>query len=320
MGAAVLLPSLLLSLSACNDVRLDPLEDTDSPTLAVVEDVFFQEPDPAVDVLFVVDDTPSMAQEQAALAAAANALVEALSDLRWQIGVTTTDMVSVSGRLVGEPWILTPDAQDPRAALARALVVGTASAAPEAPLAAAVAAVNLSESGLSNAGFRRRDAALHVVLVSDADDRSEAWLGDDPVTAFLDRIAEEDRPDRPARVSVIAGAPGAGCAGSTGTALPGVRLAAVASATGGASASICDGDYSSIFEQVGEAATTWPRRFALSRHPVSEELDVRVNAVRTAARFEVEGDVPYVAFAEPPPPSAEIRVQYVVAVDPVPSP
>ena len=55
---------------------------------------FVQAPLPKVDLLLIIDDTASMEQEQAALAAHFAALLDDLDavDIAWQLGVATTEM------------------------------------------------------------------------------------------------------------------------------------------------------------------------------------------------------------------------------------
>ena len=71
----------LLLLAGCT-ADVDPLS---------VEDVFELGLSPAVDVLFVVDDSNSMAAIQAGVAAAWSSIAGPLAASDWQIGVTTTD-------------------------------------------------------------------------------------------------------------------------------------------------------------------------------------------------------------------------------------
>ena len=72
-----------------------------------------------------------------------------------------------------------------------------------------------------NVGFRRPDAALHVVFISDGDDESGDVLGDHPVDAFLGLLAaEESRTGRAARASAVVGDVPDGCTGDDGAALP----------------------------------------------------------------------------------------------------
>jgi hypothetical protein len=96
----------LLALVGCQDFTLDPEDDDPTPPQAIVTDAFVQEPASALDLLFVVDDTASMSQEQAALADAIPTLTSALDavGVRWQAGVTTTDTTGEdAGWLLGNP-------------------------------------------------------------------------------------------------------------------------------------------------------------------------------------------------------------------------
>ena len=79
-AAAWLKVSVLLALSSCIEFGIDPIDPDEAPNqLVAVTDEFVQTPLPAVDILFVVDDTASMAQEQAALSDDFSALSEDLA-------------------------------------------------------------------------------------------------------------------------------------------------------------------------------------------------------------------------------------------------
>ena len=89
--------------------------------------------------------------------------------------------------------------------------VGTDGAGPEAGLAAATQVAGSGRSGRTERGFRRPDALLHVVFVSDADDQSQLWLGPDPAPRSSAALAgETGRSGLPARASA------AGRAGAVG--------------------------------------------------------------------------------------------------------
>jgi Mg-chelatase subunit ChlD len=93
----------LLGATGCLDYAFqDP--DTRAPDPVEVDEEFVQAPLPGLDVLFVVDSTGSMAEEQAAFADAATAFVDALGalDLSYQLGVTTSDLAD-AGALQGRP-------------------------------------------------------------------------------------------------------------------------------------------------------------------------------------------------------------------------
>lgn len=309
-------PLVTVGLSACIlEFGIDPIDPPDPPrSLVAVEDVFVQEPLPAVDLLFVVDDTASMEQEQGALAEQFSTLTARLDSegVAWQIGVTSTDMLSPdSGALRGAPYVLTPSTPDAQAAFDAAVHVGIEGLGPEAGLAAAVRALDLSVPGDANAGFRRPGAILHVVFVSDADDQSDAWLGPDPVGAFLDRMAQEAMDGVPAVASAVVGDVPSGCSSALGSAQPGFRYADAAE-SGGSAVSICDADFSQLTDAIGSVSVAYPSAFALSRVPATSTVQVELDGVGSVEGWVLELDPPTVVFAAPPAPATHIAVRYLV--------
>lgn len=129
------------------------------------------DPEPKVDVLFAIDDSPAMAGihlDAAAIAAQLADLPGGLPDLR--VGVVTADPAD-GGALRGPVLAIAEDYFGARTqsfageladALAPQLAVGSSGAAPQ-PLAMAK---------LAAPGFHRADAALLVVAISAADDAS----------------------------------------------------------------------------------------------------------------------------------------------------
>lgn len=314
LDACVLVVGLLVG---CGSESSFIGEDEEIREPVEVEETFVQEPRAQVDVLWVIDDTSSMADEQDALAGAFGAFAAALGELglAWQIGVVTTDVSGAeAGRLRGDPWILTPDLADPVAEIQAAAAVGTEGAPPEAGLGAAFLALTEPLRSTDNRAFRREGAALHVVVVSDADDDSAGLLGEDPAGAFTTFLEEEaERSGADARLSAVVGDVPAGCSWEGGAALPGASYAAVAEATGGALASICAQDLSAVAEALGERSASWPSRFALQAEPDPASVRVWVDDERLSEGFGVETDPPALSFEIAPEPGAEIRVRYEVA-------
>lgn len=306
------LPGLVAALVACGtDIGVDPVHDTAPPVALVpVEETFVQRPLPAVDLLLVVDDTASMGQEQEALSDEFPKLAQALDavGVSWQLGVVTTDMSGPqAGWLRGSPYVLTAGVAH---LVDDAVRVGTGGASPEAGMAAAVAALDLATPDGPNAGFRRPDAALHVVFFSDADDASDAWLGPDPPRALVARLAAEAGP-APAVVSAVVGDPDGGCVSDKGTAQAGVRYAEAVRATSGAQVSICSADLAKVVAALGDVSIVWPTRFRLARMPVEGTLRVRVDG-RSTDGWWFDAPAVELVFERPPPASARIEVEYVV--------
>lgn len=303
-----------LALAGCSDFFLSGRDDEVTDPLRITES-FDQAPLPQVDLLWVIDDTPSMAGEHGALAAAMPAFATELAaaGVAWQVGVVTTDPGEGSGVLRGDPWVLTPVDEGALRTLLDTADVTLLGREPAGGLGAM--ALALSEplrSGL-NQGFRRPAAALHVVVVSDGDDRSEDVLGPDPAAEARELLADEAAlTGRPARLSAIVG-PEGGCSGPHGTALPGTAYLAVAAATGGTVGSVCAADLAGIASSLGAEAIEWQREFPLQAAPVVGSVRVSIDDLRVDRGWSVLGAPPAIAFDEAPAPGARIRVQYVAA-------
>lgn len=306
-----------LTLVACSEFVLREPKDTAIPSIQVTE-TFQQASSPRVDLLLVVDNTASMSTARTALTEASGTLLASLEAgaLSWQIGVTTTDIEgSTRGELHGDPWILTPATPSPAEALARALDVPEG-LAPTGGLGAATLALTEPHRSGANRGLRRPDAALHIIVISDADDESSDILGVSPADAFLELLDDEaDGTGEPARLSAVVGAPGTGCTGTAGTALPGDIYALVAEQSGGAVASICEPELGMVVSQLGTRVQTGEQRFELQELPEPDSLRVEVEGVRVDEGWAlvIEDSVSAVHFDEAPAPGVTISVRYTLA-------
>lgn len=248
----------------------------------VVTDQFTPEAAP-VDVLFVVDNSNSMAEAQAAVAAAFGALSSGLSDVDWRVGLTTTDMSdpTLRGRMVvaadGDVWW---DESDAAAFGAAVNSLGVEGSNLERGLEAAWAALSPPLASHDNAGFHREDARLAIVFVSDEDDCSDegALVEQTPAACqtnvvdlvttneYLARLAElVPEPEDVALFALVETGVTAefeGCGGSS----PGSRYIAAARASAGDVAPLC-GDISASLNSFGIQAVGLRRAVALSRTP-----------------------------------------------------
>lgn len=305
----------LVLLCACSDFFVQRREPEPDPVLRVTES-WVQEPAAAVDVLWVIDNTPSMAEEQLAVEAAAGAFVGALesASLAWQIGVLNTELDSPeAGRLQGTPWIITARDTNPVESLAAASQVGLSGSGPAGGLGAVSLALDEPLRSTANRGFRRPDAALHVVVFSDGDDESELVLGQDPVSAFEQVLArEQDQTGESAQLSVVVGDPGAGCLGEGGQATPGDRYAAAADASGGAVGSICTADWAGVLEVLGEVSAVYPSRFPLQAIPAPGSERVTIDGT-ASDEWSLDLQSAELVFANPPQPDSVVRMTYVAA-------
>lgn len=308
--------ALALLCGACgSDFVLRGRDDeVDEPVY--VTERFEQQASPQADVLWVVANTPSMTEEQGALAEAFPDFVAALdaAGLGYQLGVITSDGAGdEAGVLQGDPWIITPSSADPAADFARAVAVGVAGPGPEAGLAALVLALSEPLRSELNRGFRRPGAVLQVVVVSDDDDESDAVLGEDALAATLALLEAEAAQSGVAALSAVVGDPSGGCAGSGGAARPGVRYAAAAESSGGVVADICAADLDAVVAQLGALSVVYPREFPLQAQPWGDDVRVAVDGRRVDGGWRVDTALQALVFDEAPEAGSVVEVRYALS-------
>ena len=127
-----------------------------------------------IDVLFVVDDSPSMADDQQILAANFVSFIQSFESAQvdFHIGAVTTDMTASNrrGQLV-RPY-LTPQTPDLEQAFRDMVNVGDKGSAREQGLAAALAALTEPLASTTNAGLVRPDADFALIWLTDENDSS----------------------------------------------------------------------------------------------------------------------------------------------------
>lgn len=261
--------SLLVSalLPACSEQGLVKLERTERFTQGGEE--------VSADILFVIDDSASMSEEQARLGENFSAFVDVLAGTYadWQIGVTTTDP-DEQGALRGA--MLTPDTPDLDAAFASAVAVGTDGSRDEQGLLTAALAINPN----LNPGLVRPTSALNVVFVSDEDDHAA-----EAVDVYLGVLASAAGTGG-FRAHALVGDLPAGCVSGASAADAGTRYLDAVTKTAGWSDSICSDDYSTLLARVGLDVAGWATTFYLERVPDATTLEVTVDAVVIPERAE----------------------------------
>lgn len=268
-------------------------------------DTFEQVSGREVDVLFVIDNSGSMGEEQSNLSRNFSAFIDAARtwDTDFQIGVVTTQIEGNvdnpsggsrnPGELLGDPRIITPSTPNYTAAFARNADVGTGDpGTSESGLESARLALvdpNITDldapcdadcvepyacvsggCGGFNRTFLRENASLEIIFVSDEEDQSTA-----SEAFFIDffRSIKGEFNDALFHASSIVG-PRGGCSSTDGDASEGERYINVAESTGGAVGSICDREFADSLSAIGNRAFGLRRAFALSR--VADPATVRV--------------------------------------------
>jgi hypothetical protein len=188
---------------------LFPAEGQTLPATDVLEendDIVDQDPEPhdvveafdhqraQVDVLFVIDNSCSMFEQQVMLAEAFPSMVDVFEDsgLDWHVGVISTDMDSADeqGKLHQSGvyrWI-DETVPYPNETFVDMASMGTMGSWNERTRDAIHSAVEVHDVGF-NAGFRRTDAQIAVIAISDEDDTSDMLLDD--FVIWMNTLAEE---------------------------------------------------------------------------------------------------------------------------------
>lgn len=256
-----------------------------------VEERFVLPAAPPNDVLLVVDDSGSMAEEHQEMAANAIAFVEAAArhGADHRIGVVTTDMDAHRGRLRRFPGgrnMLTGEGDVGQAAQQLAATLrdlGTNGSADEQGLAS-IAAVLDADPQTFGEPFLRPDARLSIVVVSDEEDASPG-----STDYYVDRLraAKGRFNEGMVTLSAVVGDRSAGC--GPVDQLPGQRYLEVQRATGGVFRSLCDPDWGQIAGMLPMAEFAPRRGFPLSRPPRDRTL--HIEALRDGTRRVLRGSV-----------------------------
>ncbi len=301
-------------------------------------DRFAQEAKSKVDILFVIDNSGSMMEEQTSLGQNFSAFMSAAqaSNVDWRIAVTTTGIqaspggwaVCPGGAEGGEagrffpvngssPRILTPQTPNVAQVFATNVAVGVchwdeqgleaAYRALSQPLVNNVDAPGTSHTNDGNAGFLREDAKLAIIIVSDEEDFSPQ-----PVS-FYETFFKSLKNDDPTMLSISAIVSPANLSTCPTGVSSGNRYIQLAQGTNGVVDSICTQDWASSLSDISENIYGPSRRFPLSQEPGDvAQIVVTVNGVPQSTGWSYEAQTNSVLFEETaaPPSGSSVEVTY----------
>lgn len=289
-------------------------------------DVFNQLADNKVDILWVVDDSGSMSEEQTSLANNFQGFINYADTLGvdYQTGVITTE---INDAPAGKLWacngfnkiIRHTDANRVQAFQCAANVttppngnrrpnpMGSDEA--EAGLQAARLALDAPIRDTDNAGFLRDDARLAVIIVSDEEDQSPG-----ATSLYVDFFRNVKGFRNPQLVSVngIVGDVPNGCA----TAEAGVRYHDAIGQLNGQTESVCSSSWATLLQNIGLGVFALRSSWTLSRTADPSTITVRVNGMSVPANgtngwtFDPNGNAITFNGSSVPPPNARIEIQY----------
>ncbi|MBL8920158.1 MAG: hypothetical protein JNJ54_14930 [Myxococcaceae bacterium] len=222
-----------------------------------------------IDVLFVIDDSCSMEDDQSALASNFQAFFGSFraNQVDFRIAAVTTDMDDETrqGRFAGP--LITDKTPNIDAAFSNLVNVGSEGSAQERALASARAALSEPLLSSDNKDFLRSNADLALIILGDEDDQSSFPLSDFP--PFLRGLKTGDQ-----RVSVTS------IVGLDGCLFPGLvrgwRLATLPTLFGkDGTLALCTTDYANILRTTAGRLVNQRCIVALKR-PIDRNRRVRV--------------------------------------------
>jgi len=301
---------LLLALASCSETQLRTIYE--EPTIydqpdalgpTIWTDEFQQRTVEASDILFVVDDSCSMEDEQEELAANFDNFIQSFvgTNLDYHIGVARGDLEpgaaeewGVLEQLSdGTRWIDASTA-DPVSAFNDIANVGSSGSGEcEMGLQSSFAALTYqSNPGRPNEGFYREDAMLTLVLISDEIDHWDAGglfggncNGISPteyIPWFLYSLKGSGNQDKLIFTAIVGDRPG-GCSTNDDSAAEGEGYWDVIDGVGGNFLSVCSDDWSGFLTELGYEAAGLKRSFHLRRIPIAETISVTIDGEEPAA-------------------------------------
>ncbi|MCB0420513.1 MAG: VWA domain-containing protein [Bdellovibrionales bacterium] len=273
-----------------------------------------------VDVLFVIDNSQSMSEEQDEMGKRFDNFLDYLSDLDWQVGITTTDPqddeVYGDGKLV--PF---KESQGLRF-LDSSIPIGKAhqffrktikrdewGSSVEQGIYATYRAIERMDKDVAHQQFFRKDSHLSVVLVSD-ENESDSTFRNKPEE--LIKLVKNKWPEKTFKFHSIVARPGDNdCDLIEHTA--GKSYAKLTQLTGGILGDVCAKNYSNQLANIGEYIRNLLKRIPLDCEPVDVDHDGRVDlkvafdSSNVNVPYKVEGRE--LVFSEPPPLGSH-RIEY----------
>jgi hypothetical protein len=291
---------LPLLMVACSDYEIhdnnDALGKYNPPDLGadVKTDRIVQVTVPSVDVLWVIDNSCSMEEEQSSLTANFSKFMNYFtnSGLDYHVGVVSTDMDSGahSGKLrrdAGNSFIdTTYSASEAAQSFTRRARMGTSGSGWERGLDAAWASIVTHGNG-NNSGFYREEAAFAMIVISDEEDSSDISVNEFSSWATALKPASD-------MVSFSSIVWQQQCGNGPWGETVGSRYLSVTNTVGGIDWPICNTNWDSVLTELGMQAAGLRREFYLSSVPVVDSIAVVVQDDNgNSQEFQIDADYEY---------------------------
>ncbi len=323
-------------LIGCSKTNFSPVEMNDGlskKTDSSISENFVvndEKPRTPVDIVFIIDNSRSMYEEQTKLSTRLNHFVNNLGKIDWQIGLTTTDMsggpYSTNGVLVdiepnsgtGKTKALTAASTDYQKSFSTAIEKygtprdcnETGANCPsgyEQPMNALYKSIQKQFS--DNQNFYRSNADLAVIIISDEDE--EVQTGDamtaTHLTSFMRSVFG---PNKRMNVYGIIHKPNdEDCLNSDSEgARYGANIDALTRLTSGYSLSICEPDYAKPLSEIGERVARKEYSINLKEIPNKEKIKIKLIPEQLQLSWRIDQNK--IIFTDWPQKGTQIVIDY----------
>ena len=296
------------------------------PDATYVEENFEQkETNSKVDILFVVDNSPSMYEEQKMLGSRFNSFISALSRVDWQIAFTTTDVSNGTYGIKGSfldldgangNKVLRGNAGNAHQIFANTIQRKESNCSfvcPSSDEQGLLASIMAMDKSLTvNAGFFRDDTDLAIIYISDEDELSDGPRDATKPVEVIDTFRQHWGQTKSLSVYGIIIEPGdTNCLREKRdegtTAYYGTHVSDLSALTGGITGSLCQRDYSQTLEEISNRVRELVDSFELKEAPTGDVL-VELDPVQPNISWRIDGNK--LIFSRPPVSGTKIRVVY----------
>ncbi len=265
-------------------------------TTAIQEDIFAQDPQPKVDVLFVIDSSGSMSDKQTNLGNNFDSFIKfaAAQQVDYHIAVTTTGVDEAHGGLTdsgddlngcffkapGNDDVITLETPNAETVFKQNVKVGTSGNYLELLIRPAYLALTNPNLTSCSKNFLRDEANLAIVVVSDAADQDDV-----PTSFYLNAFFTIKGFKRQNMFTFNGIVPKTGPVGSCSydesDAHQNLRVSQVVQASAGVSDEICTPNWATTLEKLGQTAFGYRTRFFLSNVPdtANGQITITVDGV-----------------------------------------
>lgn len=254
-----------------------------------------------VDILFVMDNSGSMAYEQRSMANRVRNFIDVIRGLDWQIGITTTDPRNTTlgdGRLVpmkslSSTYLLNSSMEENlvRDVLSSTLQRTETGSGSEQGIYTTYRALERSVANDgNNSGLIREGAQLAVVLISD-EDESANGAKNDP-SNLINYIQQTFQGSKALSFHSIITRPDDTACKSTYGATYGFRYQSISNLTGGVIGDVCALDYAAQVQGIAEGVRKTLKTFSLACEPVQDgvrKIEITKDGAPFTEAFTVAG-------------------------------